>query len=83
VVIKVPQAAPPLLVPGSTLVFNSDGNQLALVRSGHVHFQAVTVSGDYGKEVGISAGLKPDDQIIANPSSALVEDALVEAVPAK
>jgi RND family efflux transporter MFP subunit len=79
--IKVPQAAPPLLVPGSTLVFNSEGNQLALVRDGHVHFQAVTVSGDFGKEVGISAGLQPGDQIIANPSSQLVEGALVEAVP--
>jgi RND family efflux transporter MFP subunit len=83
VAIKVPQAAPPLLVPGSTLVFNGAGNQLALVRGGHVHFQAVTVAGDYGKEVGISAGLLPTDQIITNPSSALVEDAVVEAVPAR
>ncbi len=83
VAIKVPQAAPPLLVPGSTLVFNSEGNQLALVRGGHVHFQPVTVAGDYGKEVGISAGLQPNDQIITNPSSALVEDAVVEAVSGK
>jgi len=82
VAIKVQQTAPLLLVPGSTLVFNSEGNQLALVRNGHVHFQAVTVAGDYGKEVGISAGLQPGDQIIANPSSSLVEDAVVEAVTA-
>ncbi len=80
VAIKVPQATPPLLVPGSTLVFNSEGNQLALVRDGHVHFQPVTVAGDYGKEVGISAGLLPSDLIITNPSSALVEDAVVEVV---
>jgi RND family efflux transporter MFP subunit len=83
VAIKVAQVAPPLLVPGSTLLFNSEGNQLALVKNGHVHFQTVTVSSDFGKEVGISTGLQPGDQIIANPSSSLVEDAVVEAVPAK
>ena len=80
--VSVPASAPPLLVPGSTLVFNSDGNQLALVKDGRVHFQPVTVAGDYGKAVGISAGLLPGDQIIANPGAQLSEGLAVEAVTA-
>jgi RND family efflux transporter MFP subunit len=83
VTVSVADATPPLLVPGSTLIFNSDGNQLALVKDGHVHFQPVTVAGDSGKQIAISAGLLPTDQIIANPSAQLVEGENVEAMVVK
>ena len=76
--VSVPIASPPLLVPGSTLIFNSEGNRLALVRDSHVHFQPVLVAGDYGRQIGISGGISQSDLIIANPSAQLVEGAAVE-----
>jgi RND family efflux transporter MFP subunit len=81
--VSVADPSPPLLVPGSTLVFNSEGNQLALVQDGHVHYQKVTIVGDFGKQVGISAGLTISDQIIANPSAQLIEGESVEPIAVK
>lgn len=69
--------APRLVLPGSALVVNSTGTQLALVRDGKIHYQNVTLDGDYGTSFGVVAGLSESDLVVTNPSERLTEGAAV------
>ena len=80
--LNIPHQAPPLLLPGSALIVNAQGTQVALVRDGRVHFQPVSVESDFGASVGISSGLQESDTVIANPSERLLEGIQVTATPA-
>jgi RND family efflux transporter MFP subunit len=72
-----------LLIPGSALVINGGGTQVALVRDGKVHFQPVELDADQGAQVGVRGGLAEADQVIATPGERLTEGAAVTiAVPA-
>jgi RND family efflux transporter MFP subunit len=74
----------PLLVPGSALIVNSDGTQVALVRDNKVHFQQVLIDSDRGGTVGVLSGITEDDVVIANPGERLSEGSPVTiAQPAK
>jgi len=79
--LNIVSAEPPLLLPGSALVVNAQGTQVAIVRDNTVHFQPVGVAGDYGPNFGVNSGLKDTDAVIANPSERLTEGAAVQAVP--
>ncbi len=69
---------PPLLIPASALIFNADGNTVAVVDENRkVHFQPVTVEGDFGANVGVAKGLSIDDQVIVNPGQRLSEGGAV------
>lgn len=76
---QVTRENPPLLIPASSLVFNSDGTRVAVVDDKEqVHFREVTVERDFGPDIGISAGLEPNDLVVANPGDRLSEGATVE-----
>lgn len=65
---EVARQDPPLMIPASALVFNAQGTQVAVVDAGDtVRLCAVEVAGDFGREVGISTGIKAEDQVIINP----------------
>ena len=75
---------PPLLIPASALIINADGTRVALVDAQHhVHFQPVEVEGDFGADVGISAGLKIDDFVATNPGVRLAEGSAVQVEDSK
>ncbi len=71
---------PPLLIPASALIFNADGTTVALLKENRrVHFQKVEVEGDFGADVGISAGLTTAGLVISNPGQRLTEGGPVAA----
>ena len=78
--INVQHQHPPLLLPNAVLIVNADGNQVALVRDGHIHFQKVELEGDYGAEFAFSGGLEDTDAVVANPSDRLTEGMAVDVV---
>jgi RND family efflux transporter MFP subunit len=83
---NIERETPPLLVPASALVVNSNGATVALVDgSQQVHFRPVTVEGDFGADVGISQGLTTNDLVVTNPGERLTDGARVamEKVVAK
>ncbi len=82
ITLNVPHQAPPLLVPGSALIVNAAGTQLALVKDGRIHFQPIAIGSDFGSSVGISSGLSETDVVVANPSERLAEGIAVTAIPA-
>jgi RND family efflux transporter MFP subunit len=69
---------PVLVVPTSSLIFNANGVQVALVRDGKVHFQKVTVGRDLGTDLEITDGVSTSDQVVTNPGEKLGEGLTVQ-----
>jgi RND family efflux transporter MFP subunit len=70
---QIPQQSRALSVPSNTLIFRSEGMQVAIVRDGRVHLQHVTIGKDNGRSVEIATGLTASDQIILDPSDSIAE----------
>jgi hypothetical protein len=66
------------VVPADALVFNGNGVQVAVVHNGTARFKKVTVARDFGTEVEVRDGIKPDDEVILKPSVTLADGSKVE-----
>jgi RND family efflux transporter MFP subunit len=71
-----------LLLPVNTLIFRSEGLRVGIVKEGKVVLAAVTPGHDFGNEIEIVSGLKPDDQVIVNPPDSIVSGQEVQIVQA-
>jgi len=80
--LAVPSQASTFLLPVNTLLFRSAGLQVGIVRDGKVVLSAVTPGHDFGSQIEIVSGLKPDDQVIMNPPDSLVTGQQVQIVQA-
>ena len=61
-----------ILLPVNTLLFRSEGLQVAtLDKNHHVVLKSIKISRDFGSEVEIESGIKPGEQIIVNPPDSL------------
>ena len=80
--LAVPSQASTFLLPVNTLLFRSAGLQVGIVRDGKVVLSAVTPGHDFGSQIEIVSGLKPDDQVIINPPDSLVTGQQVQIVQA-
>jgi RND family efflux transporter MFP subunit len=77
--IDVTRENPPMLVPATSLVFNSEGTRVALLRDGYrIHLKPVVVEGEFGTDIGISAGLGAEDEVVTNPGDSLTEGCMVQ-----
>ncbi len=74
VLLKVVRDNPPLLVPASSLIFNSEGTKLAVVDDqDHIQLRDVTLEGDYGPELGVAFGINETDRVVSNPGDRLTQ----------
>ena len=76
---------PPMVVPINTLLFRSQGTQVAVVdQSNIVHLKHVTIGRDFGTSLEVTNGIESTDHVILNPSDSLAdgEKVEVENVPA-
>jgi len=80
--LAVPTHASTFLLPVNTLIFRSEGLQVATVKSGKVVLAAVTPGHDFGNQIEIVSGLKSDDQVIINPPDSIVAGQAVQIVQA-
>jgi len=81
---KFTPAGNPLLLPANAFLFRAEGVQVAEVGpDGKVRLQAVTLGRDFGTEVEVVTGLKPEDQVILNPSAAIAAGDPVKRAPAQ
>jgi membrane fusion protein, multidrug efflux system len=70
-----------LILPEQALLFRAQGMQVALVdEQNRVHLRDVQLGQNLGLEVQITAGLKPTDRVVANPSLGLLEGQAVKIV---
>lgn len=60
-------------LPVNTLLFRSEGLQVATVDSNQcVVLKPITVTRDFGTEVEVRSGINPGDQVIVNPSDSIL-----------
>ncbi len=76
--LRLPSAAPSLILPVNALIFRSEGMQVAVLRQGDkADLVPVTLGKDFGTEVEVTSGIEPNDQVIANPPDSLVSGSMV------
>jgi multidrug efflux pump subunit AcrA (membrane-fusion protein) len=69
---QVPLNAAPLVVPASTILFQSDGPQVGIVQSGdQVQVRKVTLGHDFGDTIEIASGVRAGDVVIVSPQDSL------------
>ncbi len=75
--LPVPPAPSSMTLPSNTILFRAEGLRVGVVQGDRVHLAPVSIGHDLGATVEITAGLKPSDQVILNPSDSLAEGARV------
>jgi RND family efflux transporter MFP subunit len=78
--LKVSGQTSSYLVPVSTLVFRSQGLQVAVVRDGSAVLTPVTPGRDFGDQIEIVSGLKGDESVIVTPPDSIVSGQKVQVV---
>jgi RND family efflux transporter MFP subunit len=71
-----------VVLPVNTLIFRSDGLQVAVVRDGKAVLVPVVLGRDFGNTVEIASGAIAADLVIENPSDSLISGTAVRAVAA-
>ena len=79
---KIPTQGSTFIIPVNTLIFRSEGLRVGVVKDDKVTLATVTPGHDFGNEIEIVAGLKPEDQIIINPPDSIVTGQQVQIVQA-
>jgi RND family efflux transporter MFP subunit len=80
--LKVAAQPSTFIIPVNTLIFRSEGLRVGIVKDGKVALTAVTPGHDFGNQIEIVSGLKPDDQVIINPPDSIVTGQQVQIVQA-
>jgi RND family efflux transporter MFP subunit len=78
--LKVAGQASSYLVPVSTLIFRSQGLQVAVVKNGGALLTPVTPGHDFGEQIEIVSGLKGDESVIVSPPDSIVSGEKVQVV---
>ncbi len=81
--LQVTQSQPPMVVPTSAVVFDSDGTRVGIVQDNKLHFQTVQLGRDFGTEVEVAAGLQGDEQVVTNPGMRMSEGGEVKVAPSQ
>ena len=80
--LKLPSQTPTYLLPVNTLLFRSEGLQVAVLEGrNRVVLIPVTLGRDFGNEVEIVSGLNGDESVILNPPDSLVSGESVSVAP--
>src|SRR4030095_11386792 len=80
--LKLPRQIASVTVPAHTLLFRSEGLQVAVIREGRAQLVPVTIGRDYGETVETVSGLQPADQVVVAPSDSLVSGTRVRIASA-
>jgi RND family efflux transporter MFP subunit len=80
--LKVASQPSTFVIPVNTLIFRSEGLRVGVVKDGKVTLTVVTPGHDFGNQIEIVSGLKPDDQIILNPPDSVINGQQVQIVQA-
>ena len=73
----IPRKTPSMIIPADAVVFDENGQHVAVVENGTVHLKTIIVARDFGIEVEVHRGVKPGDQVILNPMVNLSEGSKV------
>jgi RND family efflux transporter MFP subunit len=79
--LKLPNAVSSFILPVDTLIFRSQGLQVAAINDGqHAELKPITIGHDYGTEVEVVSGLTGNESVIVNPPDSIVSGQQVRVV---
>jgi RND family efflux transporter MFP subunit len=82
--LSLPLKKAPMVIPVNTLIFRSEGTQVAVVGPDNVvHLVNVTIGQDYGTSLEVTSGITPADRVVVNPSDSLADGTKVQVAPEK
>jgi len=68
-----------VIVPGDVLILGRQGPRVAVVAPDHrIHLRQIRIGQDLGSEIEVVSGLAAGEVVVANPSDAVRENALVD-----
>lgn len=70
---KLSAATSTVIIPVTSMIFRSQGLQVAVVRGGHAVMVPITLGRDFGTEVEVVSGLDGSETVITNPPDSLVD----------
>jgi RND family efflux transporter MFP subunit len=71
-----------LILPTNALLFGAAGSRVAVIQPDNkIKLQAVTLGIDYGRDVEIKKGLKPEDKVVMNPPDSIRDGQQVAIAP--
>ena len=73
----IPRRTPSMIIPADAVVFDENGQHVAVVKNATVHLQKIVVARDFGTQVEVHDAVKPRDQVILNPMVILAEGSKV------
>jgi RND family efflux transporter MFP subunit len=76
--LKLQRPVSSYMIPVSTLLFRSEGLQVAVVKDGKVVLTPITVGHDFGDHLEVATGLNGDESVIVNPPDSLVSGQQVQ-----
>jgi RND family efflux transporter MFP subunit len=76
--LKIPGTKGAVTIPANTLLFRSEGTQVAVIRNGRVELVKIEIGHDFGNTLEVTSGLVPADAVILDPP-----DSLAEGTPAR
>lgn len=68
----LPQQIKTLTIPVNTLLFRSEGPQLAVLRDGKAVLASITIGRDFGNEMEVLGGVEQGDAVILDPPDSIV-----------
>jgi RND family efflux transporter MFP subunit len=81
--LKLPAAAPAMILPANALLFRTEGMQVGVVRNGNkVELVRIIPGKDYGNEIEVVSGIAETDNEILNPPDSLSSGEIVHVIPA-
>ncbi len=80
--LKLPGLASTHLLPVDTLLFRSEGLQVAVVKNSKVVLTQVTPGHDFGNQIEILSGLNGDESVIQNPPDSVLAGQQVQIAKA-
>ncbi|MGH9702894.1 MAG: efflux RND transporter periplasmic adaptor subunit [Candidatus Acidiferrales bacterium] len=81
--LQIPTRTSTFIVPVSSLIFRSEGMQIAKIADDHAVLTRVVIGRDFGSEVEIISGVNGDEQIINSPPDSLVDGEKVRVATPK
>jgi RND family efflux transporter MFP subunit len=76
--LKLPEGIPTFILPVNTLIFRSQGLQIATVADGKASLVKIVMGRDFGSEVEVVSGLTGQENVMVNPPDSLVEGEKVQ-----
>jgi RND family efflux transporter MFP subunit len=81
--LHIPRKSPAMIVPAEAVIFNRNGQQVAVVKDGKTEIRKIDVTRDFGSTVEADTGVQAGDKVVLNPMVDISDGQKVKIAEAK